>query len=361
MPSLSATSAAAASDGSSTSAATSVEARFGKPSQGWRLRLYAVIFESETRAGRIFDLSLIAVILFSVMVVVFDSVPWIHARWGATFGLLEWAFTVVFTFEYVARLACLRHPLRYARSFYGVIDLLALLPTYLAILTPGLSVLIDVRILRLLRVFRIFKMSRYAAEYRALATALAASRRKIMVFVGFVGMVVLVLGTLMYVVEGPEHGFTSIPVAIYWAISTMTTVGFGDLVPKTGLGRAIASAMMLLGWGVLAVPTGVVSAEMVRHGRDGAPQGEPVASTSSTTSTVPTVPTAPTAPTAPVALAAGRGLLADVITPTAVAAAPAASTGSAGPARTCTACGADAHAADACFCRCCGHALSGAP
>lgn len=279
---------------------TSVEARFGKPSKGWRLSLYAVIFESETRAGRIFDLSLIAVILFSVMVVVLDSVQSIHARWGPMFSVFEWIFTAVFTLEYVARLACLRYPLRYARSFYGVIDLLALLPTYLAILMPGLSVLIDVRILRLLRVFRIFKMSRYAAEYRALATALAASRRKIMVFVGFVGMVVLVLGTLMYVVEGPQHGFTSIPVAIYWAISTMTTVGFGDLVPKTGLGRAIASVMMLLGWGVLAVPTGIVSAEMVRYGREGLPEASP---------------------------------------------------------RQCTGCGASAHASDSRFCRHCGESL----
>ena len=227
--------------------AAALDARFGKPTHGWRLTLYGVIFESETRAGRLFDLALIAVILLSVAVVVLDSVQPIHARWGGIFGAMEWFFTIVFTIEYVARLACLKHPFRYSRSFYGVIDLLALLPTYLAILMPALSVLIDVRILRLLRVFRIFKMSRYAAEYRALVTALAASRRKIMVFVGFVVMVVLVLGTLMYVVEGPQHGFTSIPVAVYWAISTMTTVGFGDLVPKTGLGRAIASVMMLLG------------------------------------------------------------------------------------------------------------------
>ncbi|MGJ7492711.1 ion transporter [Variovorax sp. ZT4R33] len=294
---------------------TPVEARFGKPEGGWRLRLYAVIFESETRAGRLFDLALIAVILLSVLVVVLDSVQPIHARWGKAFGLGEWFFTVVFTIEYIARLACLKRPLRYAMSFYGVVDLLALLPTYLAILMPELAVLIDVRILRLLRVFRIFKMSRYAAEYRALATALAASRRKIMVFVGFVIMVVLVLGTLMYVVEGPQHGFTSIPVAVYWAISTMTTVGFGDLVPKTGVGRAIASVMMLLGWGVLAVPTGIVSAEMVRYGRDAAPD-----------------------------LVGGHGLLAEAlhVTP---------------DARRCADCGAGQHAGDARFCRCCGHAL----
>ncbi|MCU4120342.1 ion transporter [Variovorax sp. N23] len=292
-----------------------VEIRFGKPEHGWRLKLYAVIFESETRAGRWFDLALIAVILVSVGVVVLDSVQPIRARWGAVFGVFEWFFTIVFTLEYIARLACVKRPIRYAMSFYGVVDLLALLPTYLAILMPELSVLIDVRILRLLRVFRIFKMSRYAAEYRTLVAALAASRRKIMVFVGFVLMVVLVLGTLMYVVEGPQHGFTSIPVAVYWAISTMTTVGFGDLVPKTDIGRAIASVMMLLGWGVLAVPTGIVSAEMVRYGRDAAP-----------------------------ALTGGHGLLAD-----ALHVAP--------DTRSCTDCGTGQHTADARFCRCCGRAL----
>ena len=306
-------------------AAPSVEAGFGKPAQGWRLRLYAVIFESETRAGRLFDLALIAVILLSVMVVVLDSVASIRARWGNVFTVFEWGFTAVFTLEYVARLVCLRKPARYARSFYGVIDLLALLPTYLAILMPALSVLIDVRILRLLRVFRIFKMSHYAAEYRTLVAALAASRRKIMVFVGFVMMVVLVLGTLMYVVEGPQHGFTSIPVAVYWAISTMTTVGFGDLVPKTDIGRAIASVMMLLGWGVLAVPTGIVSAEMVKYGRDGLPM-PPVAS----------------------AVAGGHGLFA--------AAAPPQDTG-----RACAGCGATGHASDAAFCRRCGKALRNRP
>jgi voltage-gated potassium channel len=162
-------------------------------------------------------------------------------------------------------------PLRYAMSFYGVIDLLALLPTFLVALAPEFAYLIDVRILRLLRVFRIFKLSRYSVEYRALVSAVAASRRKITVFVGFVMLVVLVMGTLMYVVEGPEHGFTSIPVAVYWAISTMATVGFGDLVPKTDLGRTIASVMMLIGWGVLAVPTGIVTAEMARRGPEEGP------------------------------------------------------------------------------------------
>jgi len=244
------------------------DARFGKPADGWRRALFSVIFESESRLGRLFDLILIAVIVTSVAVVILDSVQAIHLRAGHVFGVLEWVFTGLFTLEYIGRLACVKRPLRYATSFYGVIDLLALLPTFLVALAPEFAYLIDVRILRLLRVFRIFKLSRYSAEYRALVSAVAASRRKITVFVGFVMLVVLVMGTLMYVVEGPVHGFTSIPVAIYWAISTMATVGFGDLVPKTDLGRAIASVMMLLGWGVLAVPTGIVTAEMARRGPD---------------------------------------------------------------------------------------------
>ncbi|MEP6723744.1 MAG: ion transporter [Variovorax sp.] len=252
-------------------AITDDDARFGKPDKGWRKALFSVIFESGTRAGRLFDLVLIAVILASVAVVILDSVQPVRARWGGAFSVLEWVFTGLFTLEYLGRLACVRRPLRYAMSFYGVIDLLALLPTFLVVLVPEASYLIDVRILRLLRVFRIFKLSRYSAEYRMLVTAVATSRRKITVFVGFVMLVVLVMGTLIYVVEGPTHGFTSIPVAVYWAISTMATVGFGDLVPKTDLGRLIASVMMLLGWGVLAVPTGIVTAEMARRGPDGEP------------------------------------------------------------------------------------------
>ncbi len=247
------------------------DARFGKPSRGWRRALFSVIFESDSRAGKLFDLLLIMVIVASVSVVILDSVQPIRQRAGHVFGVLEWIFTGLFTLEYIGRLLCVNRPLRYATSFYGVIDLLALLPTFLVALSPETAYLIDVRILRLVRVFRIFKLSRYSVEYRGLVTAVAASRRKITVFVGFVMLVVLVMGTLMYVVEGPAHGFTSIPVAIYWAISTIATVGFGDLVPKTDFGRAIASVMMLLGWGVLAVPTGIVTAEMARRGPDEAP------------------------------------------------------------------------------------------
>ncbi len=233
----------------------------GGAEAGWRLKLYTVIFEADTRAGRLFDLVLVGLILASVAVVMLDSMAAVQARHGRLLTVLEWAFTLAFTAEYLARLACVRHPLRYARSPFGIIDLLALLPTYLAVFVPGLHALIDVRVLRLLRLFRILKLGAYVAEFGLLGRALMASRRKILVFMSFVLMVVTIMGTLMYVVEGPENGFTSIPVGVYWAITTMTTVGFGDITPKSDLGRVIASAMMLLGWGTLAVPTGIVSAE----------------------------------------------------------------------------------------------------
>jgi voltage-gated potassium channel len=236
---------------------------FGMPPGGLRQRLYRVIFEADTEAGRRFDLLLIGAILFSVLVVMLESVHAIRTQRGAiVLDVLEWCFTVLFTAEYVARLICVQRPLRYATSFFGIIDLLSILPTYLAMFFPELHALLDVRILRLIRIFRILKLTLYVEEYQALGRALQASRRKILVFLSFVLMVVLLLGTVMYVVEGPENGFTNIPMAMYWAIVTITTVGYGDLTPKTDLGRMIASMMMLLGWGILAVPTGIVTAEM---------------------------------------------------------------------------------------------------
>ena len=235
----------------------------GKPLSGWRLRLYTIIFEADTRAGRAFDLALIAMILASVAVVVLDSVATIHQRFGPWLKGLEWFFTLAFTVEYIARLLCVRRPLRYARSVFGVIDLLAILPAYLAVFVPQMHALIHVRLLRLLRIFRLLRLTAYVQEFGALYRALRASRRKIGVFLSFVLLVVTIAGTLMYVIEGPEHGFTSIPVGVYWAITTMTTVGFGDVTPHTDLGRLVASVMMLMGWGTLAVPTGIVSAELV--------------------------------------------------------------------------------------------------
>lgn len=243
------------------------ESELGRPPAGWRLKLYEVIFESDTPAGRAFDKVIIAAILVSVAVVVADSVPALYQRFRTSFNVLEWFFTVLFTVEYLARLASVRNQLKYALSFFGIVDLLSVLPTYLALLFPETHALIDVRILRLLRIFRIFKLTDYMVEYQMLGAALAASRRKILVFLSAVLMVVLILGTLLYVVEGPQHGFTDIPTSVYWAITTITTVGFGDITPKTDLGRLIASVMMLIGWGTLAVPTGIVTAEMTarRH------------------------------------------------------------------------------------------------
>jgi len=242
------------------------DSALGRPAGGWRRQLYRVIFDSDTPAGRRFDVILVGLILASVVVVVLDSVYVGDVRWRGWLRGAEWAFTGLFSLEYVLRLVCVRRPLRYAGSFFGIIDLLAVLPTWLAAFVPGLQALIDVRVLRLLRVFRIFKLTAFIAEYQVLIAALAASWRKILVFLSTVLFIVIVMGTVMYVVEGPGSGFTSIPLGIYWAITTMTTVGFGDLTPHTGVGRLIASVMMLIGWGTLAVPTGIVTAEMaLRH------------------------------------------------------------------------------------------------
>lgn len=232
------------------------------PMATWRLKIYSVIFESDTKIGQMFDRWLIALILASVAIVIADSVQMIHSRVGVLFKVLEWLFTIIFTIEYLARLVCVRQPLRYALSFFGIVDLISLLPTYIAFFIPEAQSLIDVRALRLLRIFRIFRLTAFVSEYQSLGRALKASARKIMIFLSVVLMVVLILGTLLYVIEGPEHGFTSIPTAVYWAITTITTVGYGDISPKTDLGRFIASVIMLLGWGTLAVPTGIVSTEM---------------------------------------------------------------------------------------------------
>lgn len=245
------------------------ESELGKPAQPWRRRLHEVIFESDTPQGRAFDKWIVAAILVSIGVVVVDSVPSWHRRFGGPLNVAEWFFTILFTIEYLARLASVQRQLRYALSFFGIVDLLSVLPTYLAFFFPELHALIDVRILRLLRIFRIFKLADYIVEYQMLAEALAASRRKILVFLSAVFMVVLIMGTLLYVIEGPEHGFVDIPTSVYWAVTTVTTVGFGDITPKTDAGRFIASCCMLLGWGTLAVPTGIVTAEMTARHRLG--------------------------------------------------------------------------------------------
>ena len=242
-----------------------VEDQFGKERlSGWRLRLYEIIFESDTRAGRVFDLLLILAILGSVLAVMLESVAGYRSRYGEVFRLADWGFTLLFTVEYVLRLSCVGRPLRYARSFFGVVDLLAVLPTYLSVLVPGVQYLTVIRLLRVLRVFRVLKLAAYMSETTVLASALAASRRKIEVFLVTVLTLVVILGSLMYLIEGEEHGFTSIPQSIYWAIVTLTTVGYGDISPRTNLGQLLAAAIMLLGYAILAVPTGIVTAEITR-------------------------------------------------------------------------------------------------
>lgn len=231
----------------------------------FKSRVFTIVFKSDTQAGRLFDKALFAAIVLSLVVVMLDSIESVSDRFSRELTVLEWMFTGLFTIEYLLRIYCTSDKRRYIFSFFGLVDLLAVLPTYLALVFPGLHALIDVRVLRLIRVFRIFKLTAYLQEYQYLAGAVRASRRKILVFLSVVLMVVMVMGTLMYVVEGPENGFTSIPVAIYWGITTITTVGFGDITPKTDLGRLLSSAMMLMGWGVLAVPTGVVTAELINQ------------------------------------------------------------------------------------------------
>ncbi|GGY05171.1 ion transporter [Paludibacterium paludis] len=232
--------------------------------QDWRKRLYIVIFEADTPAGRRFDQILLIAILLSLLTVMLESVASIRASHGRLLFALDWLFTGLFTAEYVLRLMCVPRPARYARSLFGLIDLLSILPLYIGLVVPEGRFLTDIRVLRLLRVFRVLNLPRYLDEASELKSAMLASRRKISVFLLGVLLLVILLGTLMYVVEGEEHGFTSIPVSIYWAIVTLTTVGFGDITPKTPLGQMLASVVMILGYGIIAVPTGIVTAEIAR-------------------------------------------------------------------------------------------------
>ncbi len=240
---------------------------FGRPLSGWRLKVYTIIFEADTPAGRMFDIGLIIMVLMSIIAVVTDSIPFFHRHFGSQLGGLEWMFTIVFTIEYILRLVCVRKPMAYVTSFNGLVDLFSILPSYLWLLFPHAGFLMSIRILRLLRIFRIFKLVRYVEAYQSLGRALLESRFKITVFLSIAMMMVLIIGTLIYIVEGPAHGFTSIPTAMYWAITTITTVGYGDLAPKTELGRLIASAAMMIGWSIIAVPTAIVTAEIgsMRH------------------------------------------------------------------------------------------------
>ena len=231
---------------------------------GTRLKLYEIVFEADTPAGRTFDIILLSCIVASVIIVVLESVPAIKERFGTELRIIEWLFTIIFTLEYLARLWTVPYKKKYAFSFFGIIDLLSVLPTYLGFFFAGAQSLMVIRSLRLLRIFRIFKLSRYIGEGQHLARAMKASQHKIIVFLLTVLTSVIIFGTLMYMIEGPNNGFSSIPKSIYWAIVTMTTVGYGDIAPQTPLGQTLASVIMILGYGIIAVPTGIVSAEMVQ-------------------------------------------------------------------------------------------------
>ena len=227
-----------------------------------RQRLHEIIFEADTAAGKLFDVCLILCIVISVILVMLDSVSSIRASWGKALYISEWFFTILFTIEYFLRLFSVGRPIKYATSFFGVIDLLAILPTYFSVILPGSQYLLVIRILRVLRIFRVFKLVQYLSEANLLIQALRASRRKITVFIFTVLTLVIIFGSLMYLIEDASNGFTSIPRSIYWAIVTLTTVGYGDISPKTGIGQAIAAVIMIIGYAIIAVPTGIVTVEL---------------------------------------------------------------------------------------------------
>ena len=231
----------------------------------WRFRLHEIIFGTETPAGRAFDVLLIVSIFLSVGVVMLDSVAAVSAAHGRLLAGLEWFFTLLFTAEYLLRLACVTRPRRYAMSFFGIVDLLAILPTYLTLVLPGAEIFLVIRILRVLRVFRVLKLVQYLGEANLLVRALRASLRKITVFLFAVLCLVVVFGSLIYAIEGEAHGFTSIPKSIYWAIVTMTTVGYGDISPQTSFGQTLAALVMIVGYSIIAVPTGMVTVEIGRQ------------------------------------------------------------------------------------------------
>lgn len=240
-----------------------------------REQLYVIIFEAETPAGRAFDVAVLIIIFGSVLAVCLESVTSFESRFGTLLRTLEWIFTVVFSIEYAARIYCARHRLRYVFSFFGIVDLLSLLPTFLSLIFTGAQSLLVIRALRLLRMFRVLKIMRHLGEAHSLMMAIRSSIPKISVFLGAVLIIAVIVGALMYVIEEPESGFTSVPRSMYWAIVTMTTVGYGDIAPKTVLGQGVAAILMIIGYGIIAVPTGIVSAEFVGNKGGGEGQDEP--------------------------------------------------------------------------------------
>lgn len=231
---------------------------------GWRFRAYRILFHHESRGERWFDIGLIIAIMISVLIAILDSVPLWHSRYHAAFRVLEWGFTLLFSVEFCMRLLAVRRPWRYARSFFGMVDFLSIVPTYLSLFLVGAHYLSVLRVLRVLRIFRVLQLVRYQSEASMLISALRRSRRKILLFVSVVVTLATVFGALMYLVEWPENGFNSIPHSIYWAIVTMATVGFGDITPHTALGQFITTLIIIIGYGIIAVPTGIYAAELVQ-------------------------------------------------------------------------------------------------
>jgi len=239
------------------------------PERGyWRERARIIIFEADTPLGKLFDVGLLVSIATSIVAVMLESVRAVDARFGDWLRGVEWYLTAAFTVEYALRLWSVHSPLRYARSFFGIVDLLAILPTYLSVLLPGSQSLVVIRALRLLRIFRIFKLARFLSEANVLLGALRSGSRKVVVFLGSVLVLVSILGSAMYIIEGDEGGFSSIPMSIYWAVVTMTTVGYGDIIPQTVLGKIVSTLVMIIGYSIIAIPTGIVTAEIVQahHG-----------------------------------------------------------------------------------------------
>ncbi len=238
-----------------------------------RNRTHIIIEGTDTRLGKLFDIVLLIAILASVAVVMLDSVLYMRLQYGTLFFYAEWFFTILFTIEYALRLFSAPNRLRYAFSFFGIVDLLSVLPSYLSLLFVGVQYLLVIRVLRILRVFRVLKLKAYMQQAGFLASALKTSQQKITVFFLSLVLLVTIFGSIIYVVEGPENGFTSIPLSIYWAVVTMTTVGYGDMSPKTPLGQAIATMVMITGYSIIAVPTGIFTSELARNMR---PQLNPV-------------------------------------------------------------------------------------
>lgn len=236
----------------------------GQPGDSWREHLHTIIFEADTAAGKRFDTALLVAIIASILAVMLDSMQEVASRYGDLLDGVEWVLTLAFTVEYILRLACVKQPLRYAFSFFGIVDLLSIIPTWASLFLPGSESMLVIRSLRLLRVFRVFKLGRFVDEATLLRQSLSAARAKLAVFVTTVIIAVVILGTAMYVVEGPEHGFTSVPVGMYWAVVTLTTVGYGDLTPQTPFGQLLSVTMMILGYSLIIVPTGILSVELAQ-------------------------------------------------------------------------------------------------